>query len=379
MSKQTKEEKLAEYKAKLSADDAPEPQAAAPAAAKPAKAKKPAAPKKEALAALDAANDKEIVELTGIPADTALAFVELAEERGLDLNRVETLMQAYGDNYAEVLQLADGFDSIVIEDVNDAAGMASARKARLAIRQVRIDTENKRIQLKADSLREGKAIDGMANIIKDIAEPAEKHLQLQEDYAKVVEQKRLDDLKATRIAELGEYMENVQVFNLAEMPEPQYQEILQGAIAKKKQAEVDAAAEAKKLEDERLAEVARQEERDKVAQENMVAAEKARKEAEVAKKEADDAKAELQKKADDEAAAQAVEDQKQADIDKAAADAAKAPDIDKLDAMAQKVIDLGVEFKGIEFADENAKHVAENTLDLLRKTVAYIKDNAKKV
>ena len=82
--------------------------------------------------------------------------------------------------------------------------MGRARQARLALKDIRVQTEKTRIQMKEDSLRTGKAIDGMANVIKFLIAPIEQHLQDQEDYGKRMQEKAQAEQRDLRTCEAGD-------------------------------------------------------------------------------------------------------------------------------------------------------------------------------
>src|ERR1039457_5062030 len=69
---------------------------------------------------------------------------------------------------------------IVITDESETSKMKQAREARLALKDIRVNAEKVRVSLKEQSLREGKAIDGVANVIKALIVPIEEYLEKQE-------------------------------------------------------------------------------------------------------------------------------------------------------------------------------------------------------
>lgn len=73
-----------------------------------------------------------------------------------------------------------------------------ARKLRLKIKDVRVETEKARKLKKEESLREGKAIDGVANILKFAVIDKENALKEVEDHVHIAEEKRLKALQVER-------------------------------------------------------------------------------------------------------------------------------------------------------------------------------------
>ena len=114
----------------------------------------------------------------------------------------ETKGQILLDNFGNYFQIASEWEKkakvIVVTDAGQKADMQMARVGRLFLREKRISIEKTRKGLKEQSLREGKAIDGIANVLKSVIVPIEKYLDEQEHFVEIQEQARL---KALRIEE----------------------------------------------------------------------------------------------------------------------------------------------------------------------------------
>jgi hypothetical protein len=136
----------------------------------------------------------------------------------------------------------------------DTTKRKKAREWRLTIKNIRVDCEKVRKNLKEESLRKGRAIDGMANVIKYLIAPIEEHLDNQEKFVERQEQQRIEALRQKRVSELWQYQVDGNNFpNLGAMPEEQYTLLLSGvktqfenAVAAAKKAEAD------RIERERL-------------------------------------------------------------------------------------------------------------------------------
>jgi len=130
--------------------------------------------------------------------------------------------------FEQANELAKKAKAIVVTSENQTDDMTAARNMRLAMKTIRVDVDKKRKILKEDVVREGKAIDGMANIIKFLIVPVEEHLQEQEDFVKIREENRKAELVETRTKELREFdMQPVDImcYNLGEMSEEGYQQL----------------------------------------------------------------------------------------------------------------------------------------------------------
>jgi hypothetical protein len=201
--------------------------------------------------------------------------------------------------------------SIVVTDATDLRGMKLARETRLAIREIRCNGENARKKLKADIVLKGRAIDGIANVLKALCEPAEAHLEEQEKFAERAEAKRIADLVAVRSAELVALAVDPAFYRLGDMTPEAYAQLV---------ASIKAAAAAK-IEAERVAEAAR------IAAIEADKAERARVAAENARLKAESEEREKAAKIERETAAKALsaaEAKAKAEREKAAAEAAKA-------------------------------------------------------
>jgi len=199
-----------------------------------------------------------------------------------------------------------------------------ARECRLELRRVRCAIENTRKDAKADALRYGKAVDGMANVLKFLCEPEEERLEAIEQAEVRKEQARIAALIEQRTAALIEAEANPAAYNLGLMDDATWDTVLAGAVkARQDRIEAERKAEAERIERERKE--AEERERIKAENERLIAeAEKRETEikAEREKEAAERAKVEAALIAEREAAhraAQAAADEA-ARVAKAAAD-----------------------------------------------------------
>jgi len=128
--------------------------------------------------------------------------------------------------FEQANKLAIGAKAIVVTSKDQKDDMAMAREMRLAIKNIRTTVEKERKALKENVVRKGKAIDGLANIIKFLIVPVEEHLQKQEDFVKLREEKRKLELVEVRSAELRQFdmsEADIACHNLGEMSEEGYQ------------------------------------------------------------------------------------------------------------------------------------------------------------
>lgn len=127
-------------------------------------------------------------------------LVKLVEESGIEKSKGQVLLEKFSNFF----QLAGEWEikakSIVITRLDQKAEMKMAKQGRLFLKSKRVEIENTRKSLKEQALREGKAIDGIANVLKALIEPLEEHLDRQEKFAERLEQERKNTLRAERLA-----------------------------------------------------------------------------------------------------------------------------------------------------------------------------------
>ncbi len=92
--------------------------------------------------------------------------------------------------------------AIHVTDVAQKREMKFARESRLALRELRVAADKKRKSLKEDSLRRGRAIDGLYAVFVALVAPIEAHLLEQETYAERTEAARRSVLREERASHL---------------------------------------------------------------------------------------------------------------------------------------------------------------------------------
>lgn len=227
--------------------------------------------------------------MTNTETDTEMQFEIVPESLGLPAEAKHSLEIAFGDYFTQAQKWKDQAQAITEPKL--------ARAARLELKNIRVAAEKTRKELKEDSLRTGKAIDGANNILLALIVPIEKHLEDVEKAAERAEQARIEALERDRLEQLVALECNPLPNNLGLMSEEHWELSLQNAK--------DALAARK--ERERLAE------EERVAKEKAEAEEKARIAAENARLKAEAEKREAEIRAEREAAAK-----KQAEIEAAA-------------------------------------------------------------
>ena len=289
-------------------------------------------------------------------------LVKIVEETGLEKTQGQVIL----DNFSGFLKEASEWEAkakmIIITDISQVEEMSKAREARLALKSIRVNSENVRKTLKEKSLREGKAIDGIANVIKALIVPIEEHLEKQEKFAENLELERKAKIEAERALELSKYVEDITLYNFKDMSDEVFAKLIisvklafeaeQKAIKKAELERIEnekkekAEQERIKVENAKLKAEAEAREKDlakeRAEQEKKLQAEKekARKEAEAREK----VEAELKAKKDEEErlkkeAEAKLQAEKLAKLE-AEKQAKLQPEKDKLTAFAEKIKNL---------------------------------------
>lgn len=195
---------------------------------------------------------------------------ELLDKQGVSQQRASELLEAFGGPFEEVKdimvnfsvdddgELVVGKDVVKVTDESQAEEMAEAKEQRLALKRVRTQIENKRKELKEDSLKTGRAIDAVARVMRETIEPAEKYLQEQEKFKEILEQKRHAEMMTKRTETIGKYTDP-SMYNLESMSNDQFDELVAKLEKEKSDREEAERQELIKQEAEARAERERQE------------------------------------------------------------------------------------------------------------------------
>lgn len=317
-------------------------------------------------------------------------LVVAINDSGLSKPSADALLAEFQPHFNEASSLVAEAGLIKVTDATQVTEIRKARTMRLKLKDVRVAAEKKRKSLKEESLRTGKAIDNVARVIDMMTSGAEEALLEMEQFAERQEAKRKAELKASREILLAPYGIDTGFYQLGEMPEATFNQLLDSTrtaheakieAAKKAEADRIAAEKAKAEEDARIRaenerlrleseakEKALRLGREKAAAEAKAAKEKAdaeiRKEREA--REALEAKAEAERRAAAAKAAAEAKAKRQAEL---------APDKDKVIAVAQMLNDIQMP----NVASESAKLVVSEVGKLIASTAARIKNLADQI
>ena len=172
---------------------------------------------------------------------------------GLEITDAEQLINAYGAPFTEVGEILATYKDIVVTDVSQKEEMQKARKMRLALRGQRVKIKKTHDFLKADVLKQSKAIDFVNREAAKIIGEAEKYLEDQEKFAENLLKKQQEEKLAARRAKLMMYTDDISLYEptLTSLSDEKFEQLL----AQLKQANEDAKAAAEAEEAKRKASV----------------------------------------------------------------------------------------------------------------------------
>jgi len=224
-------------------------------------------------------------------------LVTVIKESHVEESTALTLQNAFTPFFNQANEWVEKVKSIVVTDASQAEEIRQAREARLRLKEIRIQADKKRKELKEDSLRYGKAVQGVYNVIEYLIAPLEKHLEDQERFVEIQREKIKTELRIKRESELAPYFEFIPSgLSLADISEDDFQKILAGSkIQLQMKIDAEKKAEAERLEREKI----EAEEREKIRLENIKLkkeAEEREKLAEIERKKAEKEKLERDKK-----------------------------------------------------------------------------------
>lgn len=107
---------------------------------------------------------------------------------------IKTEMEKLDVNGAAIAKIKQEFMALKIAGVDDKKGLEEVHSARMYVKGKRIEIENKRKELKADSIAYGKAVDAEAHRLTVELEPIEAYL-LEEENKVEAEKKRIKEEK----------------------------------------------------------------------------------------------------------------------------------------------------------------------------------------
>lgn len=173
--------------------------------------------------------------------------------------------------FVPMVKMLKGFESVYADVIEESEKgitpevVAAAKRVRLDISKVRTKTDKARKEQKEEYIRGGKAIDGVANILKfAIVEKEEKLKSIETHYEKI-EEERLQKVQVDREAELQQYGAENDGIDFAKMSDDVWKRYLDGyRLSYEKMIEAEKKAEEARI----VAEKAEKENQQKIIEDN---------------------------------------------------------------------------------------------------------------
>lgn len=273
----------------------------------------------------------------------------------------DTLKESFTPHFANTEALLAESTAIRVTDATQVSEIKASRAMRLKLKDVRVAADKTRKALKEDSLRKGKAIDGIYNVLMLALEPEEQRLLEQEQFAERAEAARKAKLQSERAGVLVSLGADPSLYQLGEMNEQAYTQLCEGIkaanaarIEAERKAEAErVAADAKRKEEE--ARIRAENERLRKEAEEREAAARAEREKLEAEKRAIEAKAKAEREAAEKAAAA---ERAKVEADRKAAEEAARKQREEVEAKARKEREEAEAKARAERAELERKHAA---------------------
>jgi hypothetical protein len=319
---------------------------------------------------------------------TAVArIINGAGLNGLEEQTKQTIIAKFATFLERASEWEQKAKAIKVTDISQVEEMAQAREGRLILKNIRVEADRTRKELKEDSLSYGRAVQGVYNLIENVISPIEDYLLEQEKFAERAEAQRLDDLRSVRQKEMILFcnyaplsidlglMTDEEYNKFFTMAKAQHEEELnraEEAARKKKQEEEATEKERQRLAKENAALLekqkvllAAQREAKRVADEKLAEAERQRKEAEAKLREQQQWEKIRQDGIKAQAAAQARAERKEK----------RAPDKAKLLTLADSIDAFVIP----SMKSEELQGIADGTRTLLSRVAVYIRQSIETV
>lgn len=119
----------------------------------------------------------------------------IVKEAGLAPTKAKYILERFQDYFEIASEWEIKAKAIKVTNASQTGDMAMARKGRLFLKEQRCVIETTRKELKEEALREGRAIDGIANVLKALIVPIEDYLDRQERFVEIQEEEKREAMR----------------------------------------------------------------------------------------------------------------------------------------------------------------------------------------
>jgi len=135
---------------------------------------------------------------------TITDLTKIATDHKVSQSSASELQAAFMPFFQSAHELAETAKTVKVTNIGQTQEMGRAKEQFRAVQKVLSETEKTRVEYKAESLQRGRAIDGMAHIIKHILEPVKLHLEDQWKYGERLQAKVQAEQRQMREIEAGD-------------------------------------------------------------------------------------------------------------------------------------------------------------------------------
>lgn len=186
--------------------------------------------------------------------NTEILTIETPELQAIEKSKADQIIATFKPMTEMLKGFEDAYNSVISESKKEITReiSAKAKRLRLDIGRVRIDTGKLKDKQKEYIKLEDKAIMGVHNILVWAVKEKEDKLKEIEDFAENQEREKIQKIESSRISELSQYTDNPPS-GLGLMDDTVYSHLLAGMkSAKEAQLEAERLAEIERIENERL-------------------------------------------------------------------------------------------------------------------------------
>ena len=175
-------------------------------------------------------------------------LLKVVESNGLEKATGGAIINGFLPFLENVAEWEKKAKALIVKSVDEKDLMTQAREGRLALKKIRTTANNKRKELKEDSVRYGKAVQGIYNIIDFKIRPLEEHLEKQEKFIQIKEAEQKEKIRQERFDRLAPLQKWAPtIYDLTTLSEQDFEKLINGAKASKKWEEDEAEKEAKAI------------------------------------------------------------------------------------------------------------------------------------
>ncbi len=157
-----------------------------------------------------------------------MTVIQAAENAGLSKSKAEQIKKTFLPMSRMVENFEVAYKKIVKVKKITPELCKDARILRLNIAKIRTATDKLRKKEKEEHIRAGKAIDGVANVLKWAVKDKEDHLEEIEKHFERLEAEKREKLKDEREAELREFKVDGSAFDLGNMEQVVWDNYISG-------------------------------------------------------------------------------------------------------------------------------------------------------